>query len=186
MKGIIFREFIGMVESRFSLETADAIITASDLRTSGAYTNVGTYPHEEMVQLVTHLSALTRIPVSDLLSAFGRHLFKRFAHIHPDYVTSQVNAFDLLRVLDGHIHVEVRKLYAEVELPSFEHIERSDGSMIFVYRSVRALADFAEGMLRGCIDHFKEPMQVDRYDLPGSNGTHTEFTITPTTHAAAG
>lgn len=186
MKGIIFREFIGMVESRFSLETADAIISASELQTDGAYTNVGTYPHEEMLQLVSHLSILSHIPVPDLLSAFGRYLFDRFALIHPDYITTQANAFQLLRLLDGHIHVEVRKLYAEVELPSFDYIEKNDGSMIFIYRSTRALADFAEGMLHGCIDHFKEPMQIDRYDLPGSSGKHTEFTITPTTHAVTG
>ena len=46
MKGIVFREFIDMVESQFSLETADAIIQASSLSTHGAYTTVGTYPHQ--------------------------------------------------------------------------------------------------------------------------------------------
>ena len=186
MKGIIFREFIGMVESSFSLEIADAIITASNLKTNGAYTSVGTYPHEEMVELVTHLAARTNISVPDLLRAFGHHLFDRFALIHPEYITTQASAFELLRLLDGHIHVEVRKLYAEVELPSFDHRAGPDGSMILVYRSTRALADFAEGMLHGCIDHFKEPMQVDRYDLPGSNGAHTEFTLKPGAHASAG
>ena len=49
MKGIVFREFIAMVETQFSLETADHIISASNLSTDGAYTSVGTYPPQEMV-----------------------------------------------------------------------------------------------------------------------------------------
>jgi hypothetical protein len=36
LKGIVFREFIDMVESQFSPETADAIIEASSLSTNGA------------------------------------------------------------------------------------------------------------------------------------------------------
>ncbi|MEK0435552.1 MAG: hypothetical protein RL369_1601, partial [Pseudomonadota bacterium] len=66
MKGIVFREFIDMVESQFSLETADAIIQASSLSTHGAYTTVGTYPHQEMVDLVANLSERTGIAVPAL------------------------------------------------------------------------------------------------------------------------
>ncbi len=53
MKGMVFTEFLEMVEDRFSPEIADRIITASDLRSGGAYTAVGTYEHSEMIQLVT-------------------------------------------------------------------------------------------------------------------------------------
>ena len=75
MKGIVFREFISMVENEFSIETADEIITASNLKSEGAYTSVGTYPHEEMVELVSHLSAKTNITVPELLRTFGNYLF---------------------------------------------------------------------------------------------------------------
>ena len=61
MKGIVFREFIDMVESQFSVDTADAIIGASALSTHGAYTTVGTYPHQEMVDLVSNLAALLTV-----------------------------------------------------------------------------------------------------------------------------
>jgi len=55
MKGIIFREFIDMVEAQFSPQMVDDIIQASTLASGGAYTSVGTYPHDEMFQLVEHL-----------------------------------------------------------------------------------------------------------------------------------
>jgi len=43
MKGIIFTEFLEMVEDRFSPEIADRIIEAADLPSGGAYTAIGTY-----------------------------------------------------------------------------------------------------------------------------------------------
>lgn len=186
MKGIVFREFIDMVESQFSLETADAIIAASTLSTGGAYTSVGTYPHEEMVSLVTHLSRETKTPVRDLLMHFGRHLFQRFAVVHPEHVLSYQSAFDLLRRLDGNIHVEVRKLYNGAELPSFTYQQLSDDSMVFVYSSHRKLADFAQGLIEGCIKHFGEDMRIEREDLPEDlEGAHTRFTLSRTANAHA-
>lgn len=178
MKGIVFREFIDMVEQQFSPELADTIISASDLSTNGAYTSVGTYPHAEMVSLVSNLSAETGKPVPALLNHFGRHLFGRFTQIHPQYVSSYHSAFELLQKLDGNIHVEVRKLYYDAELPSFTYESLADGGMHFDYRSQRGLADFAEGLIQGCIAHFSEPVTVQRADLAADEqGSHTRFTL---------
>lgn len=179
MKGIVFREFIQMVEDQFSLETADAIIESSQLASAGSYTSVGTYPHEEMVELVHQLSIRLHQPAPDLLKHFGRHLFRRFTVIHPQYVTTHQSAFELLSVLDDHVHVQVRKLYRDAELPSFEHQHLADNQMLFIYRSARALADFAEGLIEGCVEHFGEPMHVERVDLPvDGRGAHSQFTLT--------
>lgn len=187
MKGIVFREFIEMVENEFSLEIADAIISASELSTNGAYTSVGTYPHTEMVSLVVNLSQQTGQPVPALLNHFGRHLFKRFTVIHPRYVNNYHSAFELLQQLDGNIHVEVKKLYDDAELPSFSYESLPDGGMHFDYRSHRGLADFAEGLIQGCIAHFGHPVTVSRIDLPADEkGAHTRFTLTRSTDVVAG
>ena len=177
MKGIVFREFITMVETQFSLETAVVIIADSTVATGGAYTTVGTYPHEEMVELVSHLSTRTAIAIPDLVRAFGHYLFQRFTVIHADYIIDHASALSVLRMLDGHIHAEVRKLYSDAELPSFDHEEQDDGSLVLIYRSRRALADLAEGLLQGCIAHFNAPMQIKRKDLPSDDGAHTRFTL---------
>ena len=187
MKGIVFREFIDMIEDEFSPETADAIIRASDLSTSGAYTSVGTYPHSEMVTLVSNLSTQTGQPVPALLHDFGRHLFKRFTLIHPQYVTNYRSAFELLQQLDGNIHVEVKKLYSDAELPSFRYEELPDGGMHFDYCSHRALADFAEGLIAGCIEYFGQTITISRTDLPADElGAHTRFTLTRSVDAQRG
>jgi len=187
MKGMVFREFIDMVETEFSPDVADAIIVASDLSTNGAYTTIGTYPFEEMVSLVSNLSKETGLPVPALLSHFGHHLFSRFAVMHPEYVNQKSGVFGLLRELDNHIHREVRKLYSDAELPSFTHEELPEGGMHFDYHSSRGLADFAEGLIEGCIEHFGHAVTVSRTDLPADeHGSHTRFTLTRSEDVHAG
>ena len=78
MKGVVFTEFLEMVEEKFGDEMVDDIINDSDLSTNGAYTAIGTYPHNEIITLVVNLSKYSKIPVPDLVHVFGKHLFSRF------------------------------------------------------------------------------------------------------------
>ena len=76
MKGIVFTEFLEMVDEKFGLEvTEDLIASSKTLSTGGSYTNVGTYPHGELVGMVVLLSEKTGIEIKDLLVAFGEYLF---------------------------------------------------------------------------------------------------------------
>lgn len=186
MKGIVFREFIDMVESQFSPETADAIIEASSLSTNGAYTSVGTYPHQEMVDLVSNLSTQTGISVPNLLQHFGRHLFARFVDVHPNLTNAFSDVFSLLSALENTIHVDVNKLYRDAELPSFNYEQDGHQQMVFIYRSRRRMADFAQGLIEGCIAHFKENIALQRADLPPQGEEAlTRFTLVRTAHANA-
>ena len=49
MKGIVFTEFLEMVEASYGLQTVDTIIENASLPSEGAYTAVGTYDFNEMV-----------------------------------------------------------------------------------------------------------------------------------------
>ena len=119
MKGIVFTEFLEMVESRFSFDMVDDILDDARPASGGAYTAVGTYPHDEMVALVSALSARSGLAVADLLRAFGAHLFGRFVQGYPDFFARVDNAFDFLAGIEDIIHAEVRKLYPDAELPHF-------------------------------------------------------------------
>jgi len=182
MKGIVFSEFIEFVEERFSPEMADDIIEASDLPSGGAYTSVGTYDHQELLQLVSSLSEITHTPVPELVRAYGYHLFDRLSTIYPHFITKTESAFTFLQHVDDHIHVEVQKFYPEAELPSFEYEFPLPNQMIMIYRSVRPLADLAEGLIRSCIEHFGEDILVEREDLPSEEGTMAKFTLTGLDH----
>lgn len=177
MKGVVFTEFLEMVESQLGEETADRLLDECELASGGAYTALGTYDHEEMLKLVTRLSELTGHPVPELVKAFGKHLLGRFAVQYPGFFEEAGGSFGLLARVEDHIHVEVRKLYPDAELPSFACDRPDAESLTLLYSSKRPFADLAEGLIQGCIAHYGEPIVVVREDLPGEAGTRARFAL---------
>jgi hypothetical protein len=177
MKGVVFSEFIEMVESQFSPETADEIILAADLASGGMYTSVGTYDHGEMLALVSQLSSKTSIPSMQLMQAFGAHLFGRFVELYPAFFDGVDGTFDFLSQIEDHVHVEVRKLYPDAELPTFDTSHLDPDTLEMVYRSGRPFADLALGLIRGCADHYNEHLAVEQLDLSDDGRTHVRFTL---------
>lgn len=181
MKGIVFSEFIEMVEERFSPEIADRIIEVAKLPSGGAYTAVGTYDHQEMLELVNRLAEETGTPVADLVREYGRHLFHRFFQLYPSFFEDVPGVFDFLDRIENHVHVEVRKLYNDVELPHFDTPEHSRDRMAMIYASKRPFAALAEGLILGCIEHYGEPITLSRQDLPASDDLYrARFDLTRT------
>jgi hypothetical protein len=178
MKGIVFTEFLEMVESKFSAGLADSIIEQADLSSGGAYTSVGTYDHSEMIKLVSCLSQKTGIDSGELMRAFGLYLFERFNDLFPQYFTGVESSFQFLEHVDDYIHVEVRKLYPEAELPTFDCDTPRPGHLRLTYRSARPFSALAEGLIRGCIAHFREDADVEVEDLSNGAGTAARFFIT--------
>lgn len=178
MKGVVFTEFLEMVEAKFSPEVADQILEDSELESGGVYTTVGTYDHGEMIQLVTQLGKHTGMTTPDLLRAFGEYLFTRFRDNYPGFFESTDSALDFLAKVDEYIHVEVRKLYPDAELPGFDCHSPRKGCLEMTYRSTRPFATLAEGLIRGCIEHYGEPIDVQIEDLSGGEGTAARFVLT--------
>lgn len=168
MKGIVFSEFIEMVDGKFSIEISERLLDEVDLPSGGVYTSVGTYDPQEMVALVVKLSEITSVPVPDLLKTFGRHLLKRFVETFPAFFDGITSAFDFLPLVDGYVHLEVKKLYSDAELPSFDCVSPKPGRLEMTYRSLRNLPDLAEGLILGVVDYFHEPIEVKRESIPGT------------------
>jgi len=177
MKGVVFTEFLEMVEDRFSPDIADQIVEQSELASGGAYTTLGTYDHGEMLTLVTHLSEATGAPVGDLVKAFGSHLFGRFVENYPVFFEQTGTAFDFLNNVEDYIHVEVRKLYPDAELPSIACEMPAPDQLDMTYRSSRPFAALAEGLVSACIDHFGEKIDMQVEDLSDGAGTAARFVL---------
>jgi hypothetical protein len=176
VKGLVFTEFIEMVDERFSLETSERLIEECDLPSSGAYTSIGTYDAAEMRALVTRLSEITGIPVSDLLNAFGRHLFNRFTTSFPDFFEGIGSALEFLPRVNDYVHLEVRKLYPDASLPTFSCAFPDPGTLVMTYRSATDLPDLAQGLIEGCAEHFGESLVVTR-ETPSGDPPVTLFTV---------
>jgi len=177
MKGIVFSEFVEMVETRFGAEMADAIITGAQLQSGGSYTAVGTYDHHEMLALIGGLSGRTGMPPGELVRAFGAHLFGRFAELYPTFFDNVGSAFDFLARIENHVHMEVVKLYPDAELPTFDITRPDPATLQMVYKSGRPFADLALGLMQGCAAHYGEDIAIEEVDLSQGARTHSRFTL---------
>jgi len=168
IKGIVFTKFIEMMETTWSEDFAEQIIEESNLPTGGVYTAVGTYPHEEIVAMVLKLSDRTGMRVPELLQAFGTFLFGQFTKLYPSFFVGQSSSIDFVASIESVIHVEVRKLYPDAELPRFDVREHRRGYLEIVYRSDRHLGDLAFGLMKACVAHFGEDdmIRIEKEELP--------------------
>jgi hypothetical protein len=178
MKGMVFTEFSAMVEEQFGENMMDTIIEQSELPSKGIYTAVGTYDHTEILQLVTALSSETNIEVPKLALAFGQHLYTYFHSHYQEFFQMGSTAFEFLQSVEEHIHVEVKKLYPDAELPRFDCRIIDESQFEMVYRSTRPFADVAEGLIRACIHNYNESITVQRENVQDENGSGVCFLLT--------
>lgn len=176
MKGIIFTEFLEMVEEKFGLEVVDTIIEASSLSSEGIYTSVGTYDFNEMVSLISTLSKEVDIEMGTLIYTFGLYLFGSLGKAHPEVIENFTNPIGLLYAIEDHIHVHVQKLYPEAELPTFKILEKTDTSISMIYASSRGLYRLAHGLIEKCFEHYNSTATVS-YELLKADGTEVKFDI---------
>jgi hypothetical protein len=177
MKGVVFTEFLAFVEDTHGLATVDEILNNCKTETGGAYTAVGTYNASELFQMVAELSRLKSTHPTELVKAFGAHLFRYFTDSHAASLAYVHSTEQLLASVDQRIHVEVRKLFPDAELPSIQFRRLDDQTSEVIYRSTRPLADLAEGLILEAIAHYRDPIRCERNDLPPSDGTHARFLL---------
>ena len=177
MKGAVFTELFDYVEDAHGPEFLQETIDAVDLPTKGVYATTGTYPTSEMVSLVSVLSNSSGIAVPDLLRVFGEHLFGRFTVSYPALFEDCDDAFSFLASVENVIHMEVRKLYPDAELPTFETAVHTDTHLQLIYRSRRHMGDLCEGLIRGCLAHFEEEAVITRTTLEESPDSVIKFDI---------
>ncbi|QKI89652.1 heme NO-binding domain-containing protein [Thiomicrorhabdus xiamenensis] len=177
MKGIVFSEFIELVEEKFGLEILDAIIEEADLPSQGAYTQVGTYDHKELLVLLDKLSAHSGIDATSLSKIFGEHLLKRFAELYPQFFVDIDNCFDLLKTIDTRVHLEVQQLYPEAELPSFDNMMVNADTMQLIYQSSRPFSALAYGLINGSASYFGETIDIQMNDQSDAGKSFVVFTL---------
>ncbi|WP_334057619.1 heme NO-binding domain-containing protein [Polaribacter sp. P097] len=176
MKGIVFTEFLELVEEKFGMEMVDSIIEASELESEGVYTAIGTYNFSEMLSLLTNLSERTNISIDDLLLVYGEHFFGVIERSYMGLVDTYKDPIEMLSSIENHIHVEVRKIYPEAELPTFVVEEKSEDLLIMVYKSSRAMYYFGLGLMNRTFKHFKTTAEITLEKL-AEDGTEVRFII---------
>lgn len=176
MKGIVFTEFLELVETKFGLEMVDKIINQSKLESQGAYTAVGTYQFSEMLQLLQNLSINTNISTDDLLLVYAEHFFEVLKTNYSQLFKYYTNPIDLLSSIENHIHVEVVKIYPDAELPTFEVLKKTKKKLTLLYKSSRAMHHFGLGLMNKTFEHFNTTATIVLEKL-NDEGTEVKFLI---------
>ncbi|MDP5106475.1 MAG: heme NO-binding domain-containing protein [Polaribacter sp.] len=176
MKGIVFTEFLDLVEEKFGIEMVDDIISNSTLASEGVYTSIGTYSFSEMLQLVSHLSSKSKISIDDLLLIYGEHFFSVIERSYPGLLATYNDPIEMLSSIENHIHVEVRKIYPDAELPTFIVQEKKENSLIMIYKSNRAMHHFGLGLMNKTFQHFKSTAEIILEKIK-EDGTEVRFII---------
>lgn len=176
MKGIVFTEFLNLVEEKFGMVMVDEIIEESNLPSKGIYTAVGTYAFSEMLSLLKHLSEHTKISIDDLLLVYSEHFFDVLVESYPQVISRYSDPMEMLSSIEDHIHIEVRKIYPDAELPTFEVLEKSERSLVMVYKSSRAMYNFGLGLMNKTFEHFNTSATIIIEKIK-EDGTEVKFLI---------
>lgn len=161
MRGVVFTELIEFVEDALGFDTLDKVMEEASLENGGVFTQGGNYPYEDLLALVVALSKVTGKEISELLEVFGEHLFNKLVLIYGKDIKECGGALDFMDSVEGLVHVEVKKLYPDAELPTFETISKSDTKLELVYTSNKQLESFAKGLMIGCSKYFNEPLKIE-------------------------
>ena len=175
MKGIIFTELLDLMTQELGLVETESLLSSCDLESQCAYTSVGNYPVEELLILTAKYADKTGEPVTSVMFKFAEFLFGKFETTFPQ-VFGQTSLLDFLEKVESFVHPEVRKLYPDAELPSFNTIRNND-SLVMRYKSKRCLSVFAQGLILAAIKRFDAEATLEIQDSDAS-GSETVFVVT--------
>ncbi|MFD2528409.1 MULTISPECIES: heme NO-binding domain-containing protein [Polaribacter] len=176
MKGIVFTEFLDLVEEKFGIEMVDKIISQSTLESEGIYTSIGTYSFSEMLQLLKHLSENTNISIDNLLLVYAEHFFSVIENSYPGLLATYKDPIEMISSIEDHIHIEVRKIYPDAELPTFIVEEKTEDSLVLIYKSSRAMHHFGLGLMNKTFAHFNSTANIVLEKIK-EDGTVVKFLI---------
>lgn len=176
MKGIVFTEFLEMVEDRYGLETVDTILKKADLPSNGAYTAVGTYDFFEMHSLLFNLSEQLDLSVDELMYTFGLYFFSVLTGKHSNIFAMYQSPIDMITSIENHIHMQVRKIYPDAELPTFKIQKKSLDYVEMMYFSERSMSMFAKALIEKTFEYYHSGCEVQLEKL-SSDGSKVCFKI---------
>ncbi|MBT5230996.1 MAG: heme NO-binding domain-containing protein [Methylococcales bacterium] len=160
MQGIVFSQLSNMVIEQFGMQFWNEVLEATAPDSQGVYTASAQYDDSELFALVTTLSEKTKMPVEDLVRAFGEFLFPKLL-MHLPFSFENHTMKDFLQEVDQVIHKEVERMYPGVYLPKIHCIDTGEKSLTLVYHSKRKLCHLAEGLIYGAAKHFSSQVTLN-------------------------
>jgi hypothetical protein len=95
---------------------------------------------------------------------------------YPGLLATYKDLIEMISSIENHIHVEVRKIYPDAELPTFLIEEKNEDSLILIYQSSRAMHHFGLGLMNKTFEHFNAKASIIIEKIK-EDGTEVRFFI---------
>ncbi|WP_105172103.1 MULTISPECIES: heme NO-binding domain-containing protein [Pseudoalteromonas] len=177
MKGAIFNALQEFVEQGHGYQVWDDALSNNTLPSHGIYTSTKQYDDSELFTIVGYLSERLEVPIPDLVRAFGEFLFPLLMPQAPQEAQNAPSLRAFLMMVDELIHVEVKKLYKDAQLPDFNYDDHIDDKLTMIYQSPRKLCFLSEGLILGAAQHFGETVSLSQPVCMHQGGEHCEIEV---------
>src|SRR3989442_1398345 len=104
MKGVVFNILERAVSEAHGEDSWDRLLEVTQLH--GAYTSLGSYPHEDFMRLVEAAAADFDMDPHGVLSWIGRAALPEFAQRYPELFSCHADARSFVLTLNSMIHPE--------------------------------------------------------------------------------
>ena len=141
MKGVVFDILRDMVETQYGLEGWQSVL--DNAGSDDIDVSTKTYPDTELMGIVSVASEIMNIPINTLVFSFGEYIVPHFYKRFFNFFSGAPNFIKFLVSVDQIIHVEVRKLFPDAGLPTFNYSDESENSLTMIYQSPRKLCQLA-------------------------------------------
>lgn len=177
MKGIIFTTLADMVQDKYGLEMWDKLLLEVNPPSEGAYTAGTVYPDSELFALLACLSKMTNLPINDLLNAYGEYLFEKLLGYFPNLVPEHITLKEFLLTINDIIHVEVKKMHPNAELPRISYENPAADQLVMLYQSPRKLCPLAMGLMKGAAKHYQASYHISESLCMHKGADHCRFEL---------
>lgn len=166
MKGIIFNLLETVVIDEHGEDAWDDLL--DEAAVEGSYTALGNYPDAELLRLLALMPEAFGGDGDEQLRWFGRKAMPILAQRYAVFFEQPTDTRSFLLTLNNIIHAEVRKLYPDADVPTFDFdpipgVEPpSPDSVVMGYQSTRHLCALAEGFIHGAADHYGEAASIEQ------------------------
>lgn len=162
MKGAVFIALNDFIEEGFGIDAWERILNEAKPASGGVYTSVQNYDDSELIAIVHAVCSQLKLDKGQALRLFGNYLFSALNRKHPIFTSLQTDLFKFLASVEGVVHVEVKKLFTDVQLPTMKAIEQSDSHIVLQYESTRKMCELAEGLIQGAAKHYDVEVVVSQ------------------------
>ena len=166
VKGIIFNLLEGVVVDDRGEDAWDELLERAGV--DGAYTSVGSYDDLELIALLHEIDVADAHEGPATMRWFGRKAMPLLACRYPGFFAGHASTVDFLYTLNDIIHAEVRKLYADADVPTFDFSDywydpaTATTGLTLGYHSARKFCALAEGFIEGAAEQFNEAAVIEQ------------------------